>query len=96
MEIISTETLGEPEGMNDAMRGAFARMFSDSDFRGLLIHLAQRANQGILSSIGSDTEMAKVYGTRYETYNRMYQLGQFYYQRLEKLKKELQDKKVKK
>lgn len=89
----STQTLEEPEGMNDAMRGAFARMFADSEFRNLLIHLAQRANQGILSSISSDMETAKVYATRYHTYNRMYELGQFYYTRLEKFKKELIEKK---
>ncbi len=74
--------------MTDAMRRAFARMFADTDFRGLLIHLAQRANQGLIDVIHTDAEDAKVYATRYNTYNRMYELGKFYFTHFEKVDKE--------
>ncbi len=84
----------EPEAMTDAMRGAFARAFADPDFRSLLIHLAQRANADLLAKMGTgDVEAAKMLSTRYQTFNRMYELGQHYFTRAEKLKQELDSKK---
>lgn len=71
--------------MTEAMRAAFARMFADADFRSLLIHLAQRANKGVIDTIHSDMDKAKTYATRYNTYNRMYELGQYYFKHFEKL-----------
>lgn len=94
MDKETEQMIKQPDGMTEAMRSAFARMFADQDFRGLLIHLAQRANKGIIDTINSDIDKAKIHAARYQTYNRMYELGQYYFQHFDKIEKDRAKKKV--